>query len=675
MREAKRGINSENFIRKIDEIIAENENRHKEFTAPYNQLTGEGSPIKRFPFKFDTHSVVFLPMQMRTRVDIGTIMKFGSLREFVAQTEENKYKHEETFLKLKEEIQNTRLQYDFEFWAITCCKIQDKRTKKMIPFNLRVAQRILLGELEGMRTSGLPVRVILCKARQWGGSTEIQLWMAWIQLFVKENWHSAIVADVEDQAKNIQSMYERMAMHHPKDIMEVRIKPHVRSQKTRIFEGRGCQLNIGSAQKPDSLRSFDFSMLHGSEVGLWKDTKSKTAADIIQALQATVLNTRDTAIILESTAKGVGNFFHKEWLKAVRGETNYTPVFIPWYKIEEYIAGKIRLKRDVIDFLGTFNDYDWWLWEEGATLEAIKWYKRTSKDYDSFAMKSEFPTTAEEAFQSTGRRAFPLKYVLNARKTVKPPLFVGDIFGDSAKGKAALDNVRFEDVEQGNFKVWRKPPDEIRIKQRYACFADIGGKTDRADWSVVRVIDRAPMIAGNKPIMVATWRGHLDQDLFAWKAAQVAKYYHNALLAVESNSLRNKNDKFSEGDHFFTILDEIAPYYDNLYYRTDPQKIAEGAPVDYGFHTNRKTKPMLVDMLSGCMRDDEYIEFDQIACDEADTYEIREDGTYAAKDGCHDDVVMTTAGALWLCFKYMDLPRKYEPGKGRTPDIVNEFSF
>lgn len=671
----KKGITKDNFHKYIDDILTENEKRHYEFISPYNQITGEGSPIKRFEFKFSPTEKVMLPQPMSVRTDIGTIMKFGDLRTFCRETTDTPKEADLAYKALKESIQRTRLVYDFEFWAITCCKIQDKVTKQPIPFRLRVPQRILLKRLEEMRTGGLPIRVIICKARQWGGSTLVQLWMSWIQLFIKENWHSAIIADVENQAKNIRAMYTRMAEKHPKEIQQVEFSPFEGGQKAKIIKSRGCIIDIGSAQQPDSLRSSDLSMLHCSEVGLWKDTQKKTAKDLIQTLRAMIVDVPYTAIILESTAKGVGNFFHKEWQKAERGETNYEPVFIPWFKIEIYHAVKIKQKATYINLMNNFTDYHWWLWEKGATLEAIKWYIKQSRDYDSFQMKSEFPSTAEEAFQSTGRRAFPLSYVLNARKSNRNPEYVGDLYADSRKGKKALKNVRFEIVEQGPLKIWAKPAKIKNIKNRYAAFADIGGTTDKADWSVVRIIDRAPMVAGAKPKMVATWRGHLDQDLFAWKAAQLAKYYHNALLAIEVNSLRSKTIEEDEGNHAMTVLDEISPYYDNLFYRTDPQKVAEGVPVDYGFHTNRKTKPMLVDMLKSSMRDDLYIEYDDIACDEADTYEIKEDGTYGAKDGCHDDVVMTSAGVLWLCFSYMDEPRVYEPGKGKSRKIINEASF
>lgn len=97
----------------------------------------------------------------------------------------------------------------------------DKTSGRLVPFKLRRAQlklvRILLCDL----FTGKPVRIVLLKARQWGGSTVVQMFMAWIQLFHRSGWNSVIVADVEDQARTIRAMYSRMARRHPVEICSV----------------------------------------------------------------------------------------------------------------------------------------------------------------------------------------------------------------------------------------------------------------------------------------------------------------------------------------------------------------------------------------------------------------------------------------------------------------------
>lgn len=63
-----------------------------------------------------------------------------------------------------------RLRHDFEYWCHTCVRITDKRTGERIPLVLNEPQRRVAVTLENDRLAGRPMRLILLKARQWGGS-------------------------------------------------------------------------------------------------------------------------------------------------------------------------------------------------------------------------------------------------------------------------------------------------------------------------------------------------------------------------------------------------------------------------------------------------------------------------------------------------------------------------
>jgi len=88
--------------------------------------------------------------------------------------------------------------------------------------------------------------------------------------------------------------------------------------------------------------------------------------------------------------------------------------------------------------------------------------------------------------------------------------------------------------------------------------------------------------------------------MLAWKATQIAEWYGHALLAIESNTLTSESED-TEGDHFLTIMDTICDFYDNLFARTDPDKVKQGIPIKYGFHTNKQTKSMIIDRLLAAM--------------------------------------------------------------------------
>ena len=55
-------------------------------------------------------------------------------------------------------------------------------------------------------------------------------------------------------------------------------------------------------------------------------------------------------------------------------------------------------------------------------------------------------------------------------------------------------------------------------------------------------------------------------------------------------------------------------------------KIAEGAPVKYGFNTNRTTKPMIINNYIAILREDGYVERDAETLDEARVYEKKKNG-------------------------------------------------
>lgn len=664
-------------------MVNENLKRLKVIKAPYNPVSGEGSfsverthvHIEDFPIKD-----LWLPNTFLETGFCKTIVSLG-MRGFIQTVLQTGYT-EEIANSLFVEFCKMRFEHDFEYWAYTCAYISPKGGGADIPFKLNRAQRHYLQKLEELRLLGKPIDVILLKARQWGGSTLTQIYMLWIQLIHRRNWNSVICGDVEAQSNIVSGMLSKVLDNYPtwaNDYEKLKSKPYEGSQKTRIIEKCQCMFSVGSAQKPDSLRSQNISMAHLTEVGLWKSTTSKTPEDLVQSIFGSILDGPYTVKVLESTAKGVGNYFHRTWLSACKGENNFNPVFIPWFLIDIYSE---RLEyKDYYDFIKTMDEYEMWLFELGATLEAIKWYRTKKKSMtEEWRMCSEYPSTPQEAFQSTGRRYFSQRYVENVRKMCIEPCFYGDFIADDIKGPGALSNIRFMKCtpttpNKDNFLwVWCLPDTTEKYVDRYVVSVDIGGSGDKADYSSIKVADRLPMLeAGGVPEIVAEWHGHIEHDLLIWKAAQIAEAYGHAKLVIESNTLETEG---TEGDNFEYILDEIVDYYDNLYCRTSAEQIKQGAPVKYGFHTNTKTKPMILNHLKAAMRDCLYIERCIETTFEMDTFEIKEDGkTTGAVEGCHDDRVMSTAILVYVCYK-IALPyliQKTNPS--RKTRIVSEASI
>lgn len=300
---------------------------------------------------------------------------------------------------------------DFEGWCAECVRIPDKLTGCPVPFVLNAAQRRLAGIFERERCAGHPIRIILLKARQWGGSTLVQAYMAWMQLVRRIGWNSLICAHVKDAASGIKGMYSMLLRNYPTPLKEGNEKswgfaPYERSSGVWQVAARECRVAICSAQSPDSLRGGNYFMAHLSEAAFWADGDPKAASAIIRTVSGTVPRVPDSMVVVESTANGRSNWFYTEWKRASAGESDKIPVFVPWHEIEMY-------RQEIDDeewrkLEPSLSDYEKGLVNSGISKECVAWYHEKRKEYASDAeMTAEFPTTPEEAFIGSGKAVFP----------------------------------------------------------------------------------------------------------------------------------------------------------------------------------------------------------------------------------------------------------------------------
>ena len=542
-----------------------------------------------------------------------------------------------------EQRRRLRVRHDFEYWAATSATIRDKLTGQNIRFKLNAPQRRLLAVMEGQRLAQKPIRVVLLKARQWGGSTLVQMYMAWFQLVLHMGWNSLICGHKHNTSRAIRQMFRLLLRNYPDDLKNaddgetLRFANYEGSRDIQQVTGRDCLVVCGSSRSEDAVRGFNLAMAHLTEVAFWASSAMHDPEDVMRSVLGTVLPEPDTIVVLESTANGVGNFFHTEWLRAQSGHSDKVAVFVPWYEIELYR----QPVSDPAALWASLDEYERRLWDDGCTLEQLAWYHSKRKEYSTHTqMMEEFPSNDIEAFANTGNCVFDLGQLNRLRQSCRPPLLTGDIEGAwLAPGK-----VHLVESQRGPLHVWRHPQYDGTV-ERYLVTVDVGGRSDKSDWSVMCVIDMSNR-RDHPPEVVAQWRGHIDHDLLAWKAVHLAQYYNNALLVIESNTLETD---YTEGDGGQYILNVIGRQYANLYYRSRNGKGSK----KYGFHTNRQTKRQAIYALIAAVREGSYIEHSHDAIDEMATYELTRHGGFEAMPGHHDDMLMTRAMALQVLH---DLP-------------------
>lgn len=651
----------------VTRMLAENKVRIDNIFGKHDQFTGKGMELHTHKYQIKDYPIQtqYLTDEVWNNELYKAVKKSGSISKFI----DDFYAKTGELLTPDEVIHEmfmARISRDPSFAFYTCFQIKDKVSGQMIPFTLNYAQRTLLVELEKMRLAGVPIRIVLLKARQWGGSTFVQLYMAWIQLHLKVGWYSVILAQTKDTARRIKAMYKKVLEGYPSfvfNVSELRFAPYGGNASDSIITDKSGKvvrdnvITVASYENHDSVRGMDYAMAHYSEVAYWRPTPTKSAESLIVSVGGGILPNPYTIEVMESTACGQSGYFYDEYQLAKKGISSRKAVFIPFFYIEndmkhfksaaekrEFAQWLIENRRDDIAPNETAESgmYLYSLWVKGATLEHINWYIEKRKGFhDHGSMASEAPSDDIECFVYSSKTIFsPYHIQVMYDKYKRDPIF---------KGNIAMRSDGSVHLTQGSLTplwVW-KHPDNLPTKNRYLVTVDVGGRTDRADFSCITVVDRWALLLGGSLEVVARWHGHVRYDELARKAVAVAKYYQNALLAFESNTFDKKrgeaNEYVQEGDHIRGILNTIE--YDNLYMRaaTDPEDIKNGVVRKIGFNTNRKTKQDMVDNFIVVFEDDKFIDPDERFYAEAFIYVQRDDGSYGNKEGKdnHDDIFMS----------------------------------
>jgi len=311
-----------------------------------------------------------------------------------------------------------RLKDDFEFYARNCLFIRTK-AGEVLPFTLNDAQAYIHQRLEEQRAKIGKVRAIILKGRQQGCSTLVEGRFYW-RTTHRKGIRTFILTHEAEATSNLFAMVSRYHQNCPEFV-----RPAVSGDNSRelIFEELDSDYKVGTAGNKAVGRGSTIQNFHGSEVAFWPN-----ADEHVKGVMQAVPDADDTEIILESTANGMGNFYHQQWKKAEAGESEYIAIFVPWYWQSEYSKEPPK---------------DFELSEEEETLKEqyeltdgqIYWRRVKIAELSSNgtngerAFKQEYPFNAAEAFQISGRDGLILPdAVMRARKNKvngAGPLIVG----------------------------------------------------------------------------------------------------------------------------------------------------------------------------------------------------------------------------------------------------------
>ena len=560
---------------------------------------------------------------------------------------------------------------DYELYAEECITIRDHNTSKLLPLIFNKGQQILHAVSEKMKAAKGYVRIMLLKARRFGGSTYIEGRFYW-KSSLNFNRSTFIVGHEEDSTSTLYAMATLMQEMNP-------VPPQTRKSNAQelIFDtldGKGLksQYRLATARNIHAGKSQGIHYLHASEEAMWM----KGGELLSGLLQCVPDLPADSEIYRESTANGYGNSFQEDVSKAYcegrypyyqedgityawyNPKSDYILVFIPWFVHERYSKAfhTEKEKREFVERLNAkvFNK-DKMIWEDSEgkrlrerfnlTLEQLYWREYAIQDkcrgsIDKF--HENYPTNVEEAFLSQGTNVFPKDLCDDLELLCKEPILIGDVVERMGKTKIKPN-------PHGHFTLWEKPKDD----EIYFLTVDSAGgikdidKQDKVepDPSCIDVWKRS---TGRQ---VAQWHGHIDYDLIADLVEMIGNLFNRGKACVE---LMN---------HGYTVVADLDRAHYPLYETKDD------AP---GWLTTKKTKPQMVDGLYCMARDGDL----QILCkqtiSEMRTF-IEESGKFNAASGCHDERVDTggMASQMMRLLPYHEKQDRMRGKKARPHQLRN----
>lgn len=525
-------------------------------------------------------------------------------------------------------------------------KIKTKDSE-IIPFKLNKPQLKLYDLLKRQSEAGKPQRVIILKARQMGFSTLTEA-ILFKRTATKANVNSGIIAHKDDATTNLFNMSKLFLEELPE---QLKPKTKASNAKEIIFddrEGNGLRSKVKcmTAGGDGIGRSDTFQNLHLSEVSSWTHAK-----EILDGLLQAVPNKPNTLIIIESTAKGY-DYFKELWDKACDGENDFEPLFCAWWELDEYRlpCGELELTEEEQELKALYNlDNEQIAWR--------RWCIRNNCGNDVNTFKQEYPSCPEEAFLASGECIFDKDIIVSQiehnrplisgwkrgefeyKKTIHP---VRNEKGEVVAIDKKISDIKFFEKENGLITIHEEPSvrrntdNEIIAKRRYTIGGDTAGLG--LDYYTAKVV------ADDTQETVATLRKQrIDEDKFADQVYCLGKYYHDALIGLETNYSYAPTKELVELD------------YPNLYQRKRFETTTREIQKVFGFETSRLTKPIILQSLVTTMREKPTAECDIATLKEMLTFVRKENGKQEAQEGYHDDLVMAKAIANYISIEEGDV--------------------
>lgn len=335
------------------------------------------------------------------------------------------------------------------------------------------AQRKLEVHVLRMERAGVPVRIIILKARQVMISTYVQI--AASDLLLRGNDRRAtIIANNEETAEKLLRIATIAKEHMQKGADGSCYEFAMRSRAAYALvynKPIDASLTITSANQEAAGRGDTIDFLHITETAFWPD-----AADRAVGALESVPDLPGTYAFNESTANGAAGWFYAEWQTAWenrhkpydRRATPWDPMFFAWYEHPDYrwskTMGRPLPKELEAEIMGSLDEEERWLlrqrfirrwtpedeWERVSSrrngppvwrrkgvgwrnvdVDQLAWRRRKIAGYKGKGgentFNAEYPSRQEVAFLATGSRVFDPKTLEEYSRRCVEPIWTGEL--------------------------------------------------------------------------------------------------------------------------------------------------------------------------------------------------------------------------------------------------------
>lgn len=532
-------------------------------------------------------------------------------------------------------INISRCKRDFGYYAANCLKI--KSGGKTIPLLFNDPQRRIHRIVTERERERELQRYIILKARHEGVSTYFEARNFW-RANMFPNTRSMIMAHEKESAVEIFQMC-RLFLEELPDHMIPMTKYSSKKEilfanpdpKTAHIEpGLRSSIKVLTAGKDTVGRGFSFDCggAHFSEVAFYP-----TPEDTIDGVLSIIPLNPSVIVAFESTANGVSNYFYDEWMAAEAGESNFFPIFLPWFELSEYsFPFKTqeakdyflnRLKSDEQELVAKYN----------LTAEQLLWRRIKKKDTRRRGGKKfeqEFPATPNEAFILSGVPIFDRDKLKLIYQQCKDPIYRGQI-----------TTLGFIPDEKGELRIWEKPVGDAT----YIMGVDASGGTEVGDSACIEILKvlKPPLVAQQ----VAEWHGKIDSVQLAGVVKALGEWYNEALVAIEV---------YPSAHGAVTQATLLKEYY-NLYRAENLDRYNISMAPKYGWETTMRTKPVMTSFCVhaiGTTESPSYVVINSKDLIRQMMTFIKEGTAGAASGSKHDDRVIAYMIALYVLHETTD---------------------